>query len=76
MTPINFTSDQRRMINLYISQYNQVNSQIDRLYNILDEIRSNINTIANPLPRHTPIRTNIRTMFYMYLRLIMIRNHT
>ena len=38
MTPINFTSDKRRMINLYISQYNQVNSQIDRLYNILDEI--------------------------------------
>ncbi len=71
MTPINFTSDQRRMINLYISQYNQVNSQIDRLYNILDEIRSNINTIANPLPRHTHVRTNIRTnnrsnIFYDY----------
>jgi len=39
-------NDQRRLINMYINQYNQANAQIDRLYGVLDEIRYNISLIT------------------------------
>jgi hypothetical protein len=37
--------ERRRILNMYMEQYNQTNSQIDRLYDTLDEIRTNINTL-------------------------------
>jgi hypothetical protein len=46
MSNINLSPDQQRLIDMYISQYNMVNSQILRLYDMLDDIRDNIqNTI-------------------------------
>ena len=39
-------NDQRRLIDMYINQYNQANAQIVRLYGVLDEIRNNINHIV------------------------------
>jgi hypothetical protein len=48
MSNINLSPDQHRLIDMYISQYNLVNSQITRLYDMLDDIRYNIqNTIHN-----------------------------
>ena len=45
---LNLSPDQHRLIDMYISQYNLVNSQIIRLYDMLDDIRNNIqNTIYN-----------------------------
>jgi hypothetical protein len=38
-------NERRRLLTMYMDQYNQANSQIDRLYDTLDEIRSNINTL-------------------------------
>lgn len=42
--------ERARVLSLYITQYNQTNRQIQRLYDTLDEIRNNINTLVqNPL---------------------------
>ena len=43
---LNFSRhERRRLLTMYMDQYNQANSQIDRLYDTLDEIRTNINTL-------------------------------
>lgn len=39
--------DQRQLINMYATQYNHANAQIDRLYGVLDEIRYNIALIID-----------------------------
>jgi hypothetical protein len=50
--------ERSRVLSLYITQYNQTNRQIQRLYNTLDEIRNNINTlIQNPLSSN-PLASN------------------
>jgi hypothetical protein len=41
-----FTSQERQtLINMYISQYNQTNLHIERLFDTLDDIRNNINNL-------------------------------
>jgi hypothetical protein len=40
-------NDQRQLINMYATQYNHANAQIDRLYGVLDEIRYNIALIVD-----------------------------
>jgi hypothetical protein len=40
-------NDQRRLIDMYVNQYNQANAQIVRLYGVLDDIRYNINRIVH-----------------------------
>ena len=69
------SGDQHRLLNMYIHQYNQTNTHIDQLLDMLDEIRGNIlNIIAFNQPRrvrlnnHSPNENNninhlIRTMF-------------
>jgi hypothetical protein len=42
---LNFTPDQHRMLDIYVSQYNQISSQITTLYQTLDNIRTNINMV-------------------------------
>lgn len=39
--------DQRMLVNMYINQYNQVSRQVHMLYNHLDDIRTNIQSIIN-----------------------------
>jgi len=41
------TPEQQRLINMYINQYNQTNSHIEILLNMLSEIRANIFSIIN-----------------------------
>ena len=56
----NLSLDQQRLVNMYINHYNQTNSQIDNLHDMVDEIRNNILNIlsANQTSRH---RTNRRS---------------
>lgn len=61
--------DERRLVDIYIQQYNQANVQINRLYNTLDNIRSNINYIirnnieseAPAMPRNRNIPSNLNS---------------
>ena len=39
------SNDQRRLIDMYVTQYNQTNNHIERLLDMLDEIRGNIQNI-------------------------------
>jgi hypothetical protein len=48
-----FTREQERLINMYISQYNQTNAHIEQLLDMLDEIRLSIFNIANTSRRNT-----------------------
>jgi hypothetical protein len=41
----NLTPDQHIMLDIYTAHYRQVNNQINRLYDTLDNIRSNINMV-------------------------------
>jgi hypothetical protein len=41
----NLTEDQQRLIDMYVSQYNQTNSHVERMLDMLDEIRSNIQNV-------------------------------
>lgn len=57
----NLTNDQQRLLNMYINQYNQTNSHIDRLLDMLDEIRGNImNVISSTQPRRTRMTRHSR----------------
>jgi hypothetical protein len=48
------SSDQQRLIDMYVNQYNQTNDHIEHLYDMLDDIRNNIhNVISYNLPRRT-----------------------
>jgi hypothetical protein len=72
MSNINLSQDQNRLIDMYISQYNLVNSQINRLYDMLDDIRYNIqNTINinnnNNNQRRTNTNTNTNTFLNRYI---------
>jgi len=61
MSNYNLTPDQRRMIDMYVSQYNQTNSHIERLLDMLDEIRGNIhNIILSNQPRTNRASRNAR----------------
>ena len=42
------TFDQQRLLTMYINQYNQTNTHIDSLLNMLDEIKANIINIIHP----------------------------
>lgn len=59
----NLTRDQRDLINMYITQYNQTNAHIDRLYDTLDDIRENIQNVVNTRPntRARPTTSNRQT---------------
>jgi len=59
----NLTRDQRELINMYITQYNQTNAHINRLYDTLDDIRENIQNIVNTRPstRDRPTTSNRQT---------------
>ena len=37
----NLSYEQQRLINMYITQYNQTNEHIEQLLDMLDEIRNN-----------------------------------
>lgn len=57
----NLSSDQLRVLTMYINQYNQTNSHIDRLLDMVDEIRGNIYNIINiSQPRRNRINRNNR----------------
>ena len=43
---LSITPEERNIIDMYMSQYNQTNVQINRLYTTLDSIRTNINNIV------------------------------
>jgi len=61
-TNFSLSPDQRRLVNMYVTQYNQINSQINHLYEMLDNIRDNIGQITNiHLNRSSPLRENHRT---------------
>ena len=45
----NLTPEQQRLVNMYVNQYNQTNSHIDFLLDMLDEIRGNIINIITIL---------------------------
>jgi hypothetical protein len=47
----NLTRDQRQLIDMYISQYNQTNAHIERLLDMLDDIRENIQNVVNTRPQ-------------------------
>ena len=47
-------NDQRRLIDMYVNQYNQANAQIVRLYGVLDDIRYNINRIVHQTQQQQP----------------------
>ena len=57
------TFDENRLLTMYINQYNQTNTHIDSLLNMLDEIKANIINIIHPrtrqINRHSnPLRDN------------------
>jgi hypothetical protein len=57
----NLTPEQQRLIAMYINQYNQTNTHIDMLLDMLDEIRGNIvNVINSSQPRRTRINRHSR----------------
>lgn len=57
----NLTPEQQRLITMYINQYNQTNTHIDILLDMLDEIRGNIiNVINTTQPRRTRINRHNR----------------
>lgn len=57
----NLTPEQQRLINMYINQYNQTNTHIDMLLDMLDEIRGNIINVINiAQPRRTRINRHTR----------------
>lgn len=60
---IHLTEDERMLINVYMSQYNQVSSQIERLYSRLDQIRASINQIhqRSQEETHATTTTNATT---------------
>jgi hypothetical protein len=60
-TNFSLSPDQRRLVNMYVTQYNQINSQINHLFEMLDNIRENIGQITNiHLNNPTPLRDNRR----------------
>jgi hypothetical protein len=60
-TNFSLSPDQRRLVNMYVTQYNQINSQINHLFEMLDNIRENIGQITNfHLNRSIPLRENHR----------------
>jgi uncharacterized protein YdcH (DUF465 family) len=55
------SQERERLISMYITQYNQTNSHIARLFDTLDSIRNNINTlIGNTNNLNTNSNTNAR----------------
>ena len=65
------TADQQRLINMYVNQYNQTNSHIDQLLDMLDEIRGNIVNVINiSQPRNSRINRHTRNSNVNLNRLI------
>ena len=58
MSDFNFSPQERqRLINMYVTQYNQTNTNITRLLDTLDDIRNNINSL---------IGNNVHSMHSMH----------
>jgi hypothetical protein len=58
----NLTPEQHRLITIYITQYNQTNTHIDLLLDMLDEIRENIINIINTAqPRRNTLNRQSNT---------------
>ncbi len=49
----NLSSDQRRLLNMYVSQYDQTSAHIERLTIMLQEIRANIQDIVTQGQQHS-----------------------
>lgn len=71
------TQERQNLINMYISQYNQTNLHIERLFDTLDDIRNNINNLIsnnmssthrhfNRSNRHTNPNSNSRRPYIYY----------
>ena len=63
MSNLNYTlsNEQQRLIDMYVTQYNQTNNHIERLLDMLDEIRANIqNIIVSSQPRSSRINRHFR----------------
>lgn len=59
----NLNIDQQRLISMYINQYNQTNTHIEILLDMLDEIKGNIITVLNMRhPRRTRLSRNNRNL--------------
>ena len=59
---LNLNSQERqRLISMYIAQYNQANSHITRLFDTLDDIRNNINTLLGNNMYNIHMNTNENT---------------
>lgn len=72
----NLTPEQQRLINMYINQYNQTNSHIELLLDMLDEIRGNIINVINiTQPRRTRINRHSRNSNANINRLINERQN-
>jgi hypothetical protein len=57
----NLTPEQQRLLTMYINQYNQTNTHIDILLDMLDEIRGNIVNVINlGQPRRSRINRHTR----------------
>jgi len=53
--------ERQRLIAMYTAQYNQTNTHITRLFNTLDDIRNNINTLVGN--SNTNSNTNMNNMY-------------
>jgi uncharacterized protein YdcH (DUF465 family) len=56
------SQERQRLISMYITQYNQTNAHISRLFNTLDDIRHNINNLIG-----NNINMNNYSLFGLYM---------
>ena len=70
--------DEQQLLTIYINQYNQINTHIDTLLNMLDEIKTNIINIIRPrrtlINRHT--HTNRHNNNHRYPAKTIIQKYT
>jgi hypothetical protein len=63
----NLSPDQRRLIEMYVSQYNHTNQHIEHLLDMLDDIRSNIQQVVVQGHQQRPTRNTRNTNFNRYI---------
>jgi len=60
----NLSPDQRRLIDMYVTQYEQTNTHVERLLDMLDDIRTNIqNVIVSSQPRSSRFNRNYNSRY-------------
>ena len=64
---LNLTPDQQRLVTMYINQYNQTNTHVELLLNMLDEISDNIINIITPPRRYSGNRRHINRNLHQNL---------